>query len=382
MGFQVATRRLPDGTPGLPYAALLTHLNMPAPVTWSDAGSPTTFAMLGLTLDPSGAVTGIPTAAAGRYLVGATATNGIESHAALIEIELRPLQIAAGGIVNFGFLGETYAESIVAVGGTGPYSYAVQPGTFLPPGIVLAADGTLSGTPTATTGFFDLFVEVTDSLGRTGFARLNTIMLPTGSGALEFLPEFGDGLSDLSAGVAMTPETRGAQGGTPAYAFAVSPTLLPAPFNPHRGLPPAVGMMTVGPLPNFAEFSGTPLVTGEFFELIQVTDTAMGASDLLMMARVNPPPVGPGVFSRQIPDGSASDPDYPLTTISYSQPGPGPYTYAIAAGAPAGLVIDAGTGQVSSPTSLAAGVYYVLISITDTSGPTTGFGRVKLVVRP
>jgi hypothetical protein len=43
--------------------------------------------------------------------------------------------------------GVAYNQLITAVGGNGPYTFAVTAGS-LPPGIVLDSDGTLHGTPT------------------------------------------------------------------------------------------------------------------------------------------------------------------------------------------------------------------------------------------
>jgi hypothetical protein len=45
-------------------------------------------------------------------------------------------------------VGAAYAQTIVAAGGTGPYSFSVTSGT-LPPGLSLSASGELAGTPTA-----------------------------------------------------------------------------------------------------------------------------------------------------------------------------------------------------------------------------------------
>jgi hypothetical protein len=49
-----------------------------------------------------------------------------------------------------------------ATGGTGPYTWSVVSG--LPPGLAVAPDGTVSGTPT-TAGGYEVVVEVTDSAG-------------------------------------------------------------------------------------------------------------------------------------------------------------------------------------------------------------------------
>ncbi len=59
-----------------------------------------------------------------------------------------------------------YSQMITASGGTIPYSFAVTGGT-LPPGLTLATNGALSGTPTLA-GAFAFTVTATDHVGATG----------------------------------------------------------------------------------------------------------------------------------------------------------------------------------------------------------------------
>jgi hypothetical protein len=64
-----------------------------------------------------------------------------------------------------GIVAEPYLQLITAVNGVAPYTFAVTSGT-LPPGLMLAADGTLSGTPTQA-GLFNFIVTATDQFGAT-----------------------------------------------------------------------------------------------------------------------------------------------------------------------------------------------------------------------
>ncbi|MCB1602993.1 MAG: putative Ig domain-containing protein, partial [Xanthomonadales bacterium] len=65
-----------------------------------------------------------------------------------------------------GSFGEPYSATISAsgLGSVPPYSFAVTAG-MLPPGLLLAGDGSLSGTPTSAGGPFDFTVTATDSSG-------------------------------------------------------------------------------------------------------------------------------------------------------------------------------------------------------------------------
>ncbi|MBX7223363.1 MAG: choice-of-anchor D domain-containing protein [Blastocatellia bacterium] len=65
-----------------------------------------------------------------------------------------------------GTVGAAYSQNITASGGTGPYTVTVTAG-MLPPGLTLAADGTLSGSPT-TTGNYSFTVKAAESGGCFG----------------------------------------------------------------------------------------------------------------------------------------------------------------------------------------------------------------------
>ena len=58
-------------------------------------------------------------------------------------------------------LGQPYRHQLEAIGGTGPYSFAIVSGT-LPPGLVMLNDGSISGTP-SNIGVYPVQIEVSDS---------------------------------------------------------------------------------------------------------------------------------------------------------------------------------------------------------------------------
>ncbi|MFC5770598.1 putative Ig domain-containing protein [Thauera sinica] len=64
-----------------------------------------------------------------------------------------------------GTLGQPFAYALSASGGTGPFTYA-RTGGALPPGLTLAANGQITGTPTST-GSYAFDYEVTDATGAT-----------------------------------------------------------------------------------------------------------------------------------------------------------------------------------------------------------------------
>lgn len=78
--------------------------------------------------------------------------------------------------------GEAYSASLQATGGIAPYTWSIAAGA-LPAGLSLAADGTLSGTPTEQ-GSFDFTAQVTDDVGTAVDQALTLLSVGT-SGTVE-----------------------------------------------------------------------------------------------------------------------------------------------------------------------------------------------------
>jgi hypothetical protein len=67
----------------------------------------------------------------------------------------------AGTTPPNGYLKTSFAQSITASGGTAPYAFTLVSGS-LPPGLSMAGDGSVSGTPTAL-GSYTVTVRATDA---------------------------------------------------------------------------------------------------------------------------------------------------------------------------------------------------------------------------
>ena len=125
----------------------------------------------GLAFAPGGQITGTP-AQVGRFTVvvrgeGADGCAASEAFAILVrgpELHLRPAALPPGQI------GSPYAASLLASGGTAPYAFSLMAGS-LPPGVVLAANGALSGTPSQA-GLFAFRVLTVDALGSRGMVKV------------------------------------------------------------------------------------------------------------------------------------------------------------------------------------------------------------------
>jgi hypothetical protein len=124
----------------------------------------------GLTLDTTtNVISGTPTTA-GNYQFTMQVQDGSKKDA----IVTRDYSIVVAAQGNFvicstnlpvGNRGKVYSDQIVAQGGTAPYLWGLSAGQ-LPPGLMLSATGTITGTPTAR-GDFAFTVAADDSTGTT-----------------------------------------------------------------------------------------------------------------------------------------------------------------------------------------------------------------------
>jgi hypothetical protein len=135
-----------------------------APFAWSVA--PGSSLPPGIELAPGGngvsaRLAGIPTAAGTfEFSVVVNDSSGqtltLPVTASIVNIAVTPTRVPMGRV------GVAYSVPLVPSGGAAPYVIALQGGSDLPPGLTLAPNGLLSGTPTHA-GNFGLNVIVTDA---------------------------------------------------------------------------------------------------------------------------------------------------------------------------------------------------------------------------
>jgi len=161
-----------------------------------------------------------------------------ESTLYLVTITLSPATLPNGTV------GTAYNQTLMASGGTAPYTFAQTAGT-LPPGLTLSPDGVLSGTPPAA-GPFNFTVTATDANGCTGSQAyamtVNLLLSP----------------ATLPSGIVGTAYNQmlTASGGTAPYTFAKTAGTLP----PGLTLDPN------------GQLHGTPTAAGTFNFTITATD--------------------------------------------------------------------------------------------------------------
>ncbi len=163
---------LPNGTQSQPYSQQLLPSGGATPVTWSISPLDGNVLPAGLSLTPTGLITGTPTAT-GSFSVNLTATDSCPiapqsaSRWFSITIVAPPCptltMVSAAGLPN-GTSGQLYSQQLVASGGKAPVNWSLSPtaGGALPPGLTLTPSGLITGTPAAT-GTWNVNINTTDS---------------------------------------------------------------------------------------------------------------------------------------------------------------------------------------------------------------------------
>ena len=167
---------LPDGDGGVPYSQTITASGGTAPYTFALAAGALPG---GLTLAADGTLDGTPTQAGSfDFTVEATDANAFTGARAYTLVVTGPVITLAPATLPDAETGTPYNQAITASGGAAPYTFSAGPvvklgtggtvkGGVLPPGLSLAADGTLSGTPTSA-GTFEFSIEALDDNGFSG----------------------------------------------------------------------------------------------------------------------------------------------------------------------------------------------------------------------
>ena len=232
-----------NGVTGVSYTATVTAEGGTEPYTFEiTSGSLPD----GVTMDESGNFTGTPTVP-GDYDFEVTATDAHGCPGSKeFSINVACPQVTLDDTLADGTVGVAYVGSVVANGGTGPYSYAVTSG-LLPAGIGFDASGALTGNP-QTPGNYDFTVEATDANGCKGSA-LYSVAIACPTITLDQVENPGSPV--LVAGTINVPYSASltASGGSSPYTFSTTDTL---PAGLTLGSDGVVSGLLVQPVTNFS----------------------------------------------------------------------------------------------------------------------------------
>jgi hypothetical protein len=346
----VVTVALPPGTPGTAYSAQLEARGGVPPYAFSAAAG--TSLPSGLSLSGSGLISGTPTQAGTSTFIVRVTDAGAPAQEATAQLSITigsgTLTITTGSLPD-GRIGQAYSEAVVASGGVTPHAFSVSGGT-LPPGLQLATDGVLSGTP-SNAGTFSFTIQATDSSQPAQVAtrsysltvlssstetplRITTTTLPTGTTGQPYSAQLM------------------ASDGAPPYSWSLDAGSM---------LPPGLVVDAAGAI------SGTPTTSGQYTFNIIVVDTSVPQQSASAALSVIIQTVGATltINTASLPNATVG--------IAYSQQlaatgGTAPYVWSVTGGGlPPGLSLSTGGLLDGSPTT--AGTFNFTVQVADASNP-------------
>lgn len=328
----IVSLSLPDGVVNQPYATTVGGSGGITPYQWS-VNPPLPRSLI---LDPStGAISGTP------ETVGTTthtftlqdASNPAQStqislsltiNAAPAVLAITTTSLPAGNV------GQPYSRTILATGGTPPLSWSITAGS-LPQDLDLNLQtGLVSGTPTAV-GTSIFTVRVTDTTGQADTQSLSILINPSAPPNITTTSPLPGATVGLPYSQALA-----ASGGTGALVWSRTVGSLPA----NLALSPA-GII-----------SGTPTNSGTSNFTVRVTD-ALSQFDTQQ-------------FSLTVSAAltiTTNSLDNARVRRSYNETlqrsgGTAPFTWTVSPPLPAGLVLNAATGNISGTPSSTSNVVY------------------------
>ena len=331
------TSSVPDPVKGIAYSTALSAVGGTAPYTWTiTSGSLPT----GLTLSPSGVISGTPTAVQSQDVTFKATDSGSPKQSATTTFTINTVPVAITTTsLPAGPIDVAYKGTIAAVGGKKAYKFTVVSGS-LPAGIKLATTGALTGTPTAA-GTSTFTVQVADASKpiNTGTKTLSITVTPM-MVATTSLPV---GL----VGKAYTGKLV-TSGGKTAFKWAVTSGAIPA----------GLKLATTGTI------SGTPTSGGTSTLTVTVTDSAKPADTASVTLSITITPMT--ITTTSLPAGTVKK-AYTATLVANG--GVGTKVWTLTSGPlPPGLKLSTAGKLTGTPT--AAGSYPITVQVTDAAKPT------------
>ena len=300
----------------------------------------------------TGAVTGTPASAISATTYTVTITDSVTATAnSTFSLTVSPALTSTLAVATKVLTKDTAAVAFTPVtiaGGTTPVGFAVSPA--LPAGLALnPATGEITGTPTAASAVANYTVTATDIVGATTnrifSLTVNAVLAPVAGQTIS-----SKALTAGTAALAFTPLPL--SGGSTPFAYTVTPAL-PA------GLTLNATSGAISGTATSAAASANYIITG--------TDAAGAFVNQTLALLVNPTLLATQAVATRILTANAVAAAFtPVTTSG----GTAPVSMAVAPALPAGLTLNAATGEITGTPTVAAAAANYTVTATDNVGAT------------
>jgi len=348
---RIGATSLPGGTAGSAYSQALSVSGGTPGYAWSLASGSLP---AGLSLSPSGIISGTPSATGTATFVAGVRDSGNPVQTATISLSINiaatPLNVSSANYTQVTF-GRPYSATLQANGGTPGYKWSVASGS-LPTGLSLNTAGAISGTPLAGgKASFTAAVQDSSSPGQIASAQM-TIDVSAAPLAIT-----GAALPTVTVGGTYSQSLQ-AVGGAAPYRWSITSGQLPAGLT----LAPTTGAIT-----GTASTAGTATFTAAVTDSSSPTQTASLVMSVAVSSNLAPASVNQ--LSISAPASTTGTVGSAYTQALGVTGGTGPYTWAFSDSFPAGLTLSRSGVISGTPLPGSAGSYNVTVSVTDTESP-------------
>jgi hypothetical protein len=357
---QITTTSLPNGTAGQPYSQRVQATGGIGALVWTvSAGS----LPAGLNLNPSGplggTISGTPLSG-GSFNFTLRITDSVgQTDTQDLSINMSPLSITTTSLPP-GSIGQAYSQQLLTIGAIAPLTWSISAGT-LPPGLNLnQTTGVISGTPIVPAGTSSFTVRVQDAAGQSDTQALSIVINLFNPPNITTTT-----LQGVIVGQSYN-QTLQATGGIGGLTWSVPPGSLPA------GL-------TLSPAGTIA---GIPTSAGTFNFTVTVRDT-LNQSDTQDLSIAVSAPLQ--ITTTSLP--AAKEGEAYSATLQ-SSGGVPPVSWSVDPPLPAGLSLNASTGQITGTpaggTAATQGTSSLTFTAQDSFTPTpqTASQQLGLTIAP
>lgn len=249
-----------------------------------------------------------------------------------------------------GTVGTVYSQTLVAGGGTTPYSWTLVSGT-LPNNLALSSGGVLAGTPQSSTqGTYNITVRVTDNNGKTDDQPFVLQISPINGGPQLDISS-NSPLPNGTVSISYSTTLQGVNGSQP-YSWS----------NPGGGLPSGLSLNGLSGV-----ISGTPTTANNYSFVIRLTDSQPSfvekTFNILISAGAQPLTI---TTTSPLPNAT--------TTCAYSQQlaatgGTPGYTWTFVVKPIQLAWLSISTGGLLTGTPGLTGTYAFTVRVTDSATP-------------